>query len=58
MIEEKTEQVYILSFHMRWMTNDEVANKLEISYNSAYEFIHHRLDVHKVCARWVSKKLV
>ena len=41
----------------RWLTIDEVANRLQISHGSAYEIIHNRLGFHKVCARWVPKQL-
>ncbi|PNF39899.1 hypothetical protein B7P43_G00920 [Cryptotermes secundus] len=36
---------------------DEVTNCLQISYGSAYDFIHNRLRFHKVFARWVPKQL-
>jgi len=34
-----------------------VANNLQISHGSAYEFIHDILGFHKVCARWIPKQL-
>jgi hypothetical protein len=35
----------------RWMTTDEVANRLQISHASAYLIIHNRLGYHKVSAK-------
>ena len=42
----------------RWLTIDEVANRLQISHGSAYEIIHNRFGFHKVWARWVRKQLI
>jgi predicted transcriptional regulator len=44
------EQVYGMILQNRWVTVDEVAHKLQISRGSAYEIIHNKLDVHRVCS--------
>ncbi|XP_052823631.1 uncharacterized protein LOC128247664 [Octopus bimaculoides] len=36
---------------------DEVARSLQISHGSAYQIIHDELGFHKICARWMSRKL-
>ena len=39
------------------VTIDEVAHVLQICHSSAYEMMHNKLGLHKVCARWVPKQL-
>jgi hypothetical protein len=41
----------------RWVIIDEVAHQRQISHYSAYEIIHSRLALHKVCVRWVPEQL-
>jgi len=36
---------------------NEVACSLQISHGSAYQIIHDELGFHKICARWVPRKL-
>ncbi|GBO39769.1 hypothetical protein AVEN_247674-1 [Araneus ventricosus] len=40
----------------RRVTIDEVAFAFNISHDSAHQIIHHELNFHKVCARWVPRK--
>ena len=51
---ERARNVILLD---RRMTINEVAHVLQISYGSAYEIMHNKLEFHKVCARWVPKLL-
>ncbi|GBN99272.1 hypothetical protein AVEN_205157-1 [Araneus ventricosus] len=39
------------------VTIDEVASAFNISHDSAHQIIHDELNFHKVCARWVPRKL-
>jgi histone-lysine N-methyltransferase SETMAR len=55
--EENTEQVHAMILDNRQVTTDEVAYHLLISHGSVHEIIPNRLGFHKVCARWVPKKL-
>jgi hypothetical protein len=45
-----TVQVFDIILQNRRVTIDEVAHKLQISHGSAYEIIHNRLAVHRVCS--------
>lgn len=51
------EQVRALILNNRRVTIDEVANHMHISHGSAYDIMHHRINFHKVCARWIPKQL-
>ena len=55
--DDNTERVGDLVLLDRWLTIDEVANRLQISHGSAYEIIHNWLGFHKVLARWFPKQL-
>ena len=55
-IDDNNEQVRDMVLLYRWLTTDEVANRLQIHHGSAYEIIHNRLGFHKVCARWIPKQ--
>ena len=39
------------------MATDEVLHVLQINRGSAYEMMHNKLGLHKICAMWVPKQL-
>jgi hypothetical protein len=51
---EHTEQVIQEN---RRVTTDEAALELDISHGPAHHIKHNIFQYHKVCARWVSRKL-
>ena len=52
-----TELGHDMILQNRWVIIDEVAHRRQISHCSAYEIIHSKLALHKVCARWVPEQL-
>jgi len=42
----------------RRVTNDAVATAIGCSHGQAYNMMHERLGVHKVCSRWVPRQLI
>jgi len=52
--DDNIKRICVMVLLDRWLTIDEVPNRLQISHSSAYEIIHN---FHKVCARWIPKQL-
>ncbi|XP_014771619.1 uncharacterized protein LOC106870141 [Octopus bimaculoides] len=55
--DEKIHQARVMVMVNQRVIINEVARFLQISHSSAYQIIHDMFGFHKVCARWVSRKL-
>jgi uncharacterized protein YutD len=56
--DDNIERAQELTLWNRRVTLDNVTNHSQIGHGSAYAIVHDRFGFQKVCARWMSKKLI